>query len=72
MLDDSLGQEKIEIRDKTGSNFIKIDSMQNSISLESATKINIKGQIVEIEAGGMMTVKAGATLTIEGALVKIN
>jgi len=72
ILNDSSGQEKIEIEDKTGNNFIKMDSVQNSISIESTMKLNIKSQVVEIEAGGMMTLKAGATLTIQGALVKIN
>ena len=72
LLDDSSGQEKIEIKDKTGNNSIKMDSVQNAISIESTMKLNIKSQVVEIEAGGMMTLKAGATLTIQGALVKIN
>ncbi len=72
LLDDSSGREKIEITDKTGSNKIIIDSVQNSISLESAMQLKIKAQIIEIEAGAMMTIKAGATLTVQGALVKIN
>lgn len=72
LLDDSSGQEKIEITDKTGSNTIKMDSVQNAISIESAMKMNIKSQMLEIEAQGMMTLKAGGTLTIQGALVKIN
>ncbi len=72
VLDDTSGQEKIEIRDKTDSNFIEIDSVQNSITIESAASLKIKGQTVEIEAGATMTIKAGATLTIEGALVKLN
>jgi phage protein D/phage baseplate assembly protein gpV len=72
LLDDSAGQEKIEIKDKTGNNAIKMDSMQNSIDISSAMKLKIKAQTVEIEAGAMMTVKAGATLTIQGTMVKIN
>jgi uncharacterized protein involved in type VI secretion and phage assembly len=72
VLDDSAGQEKISITDKTEKNLISMDSVQNSISIESAAQLKIKSQIIEIEAGGMMTVKAGATLTVQGALVKIN
>lgn len=72
LLDDTRGGEKIEVVDKTGSNSIKIDSVQNAITIESTMNLKLKGQMVEIEAGGMMTVKAGATLTIQGALVKIN
>jgi len=72
LLDDSAGQEKIEIKDKTGNNVIKMDSVQNSIDITSAMKLKIKAQTVEIEAGAMMTLKSGATLTIQGAIVKIN
>lgn len=72
LLDDSAGQEKIEIIDKTGSNKMTIDSVQNSISIESSTLLKIKAQVIEIEAGATMTIKAGAVLNIQGALVKIN
>ncbi|MEW6181719.1 MAG: phage baseplate assembly protein V [Bacillota bacterium] len=72
LLDDAKGGEKIELVDKTGSNSIKIDSVQNTIAVESAMNLKIKAQMVEIESGGMMTIKAGATLTIKGALVQIN
>jgi uncharacterized protein involved in type VI secretion and phage assembly len=72
VLDDTSGSEKIEITDKSGSNKIVFDSSQNEIAMESAMKLKLKSQTVEIEAGSMMTIKAGATLTIQGALVKIN
>ena len=80
VLDDSQGQENIEVKDKTGNNFVKIDSVRNDITVESAASIKIKSRMIEIEAGAMMTVKAGgalkiesgAILTIQGALVKIN
>ena len=72
ILDDSSGAEKIEIKDKTGSNSIVIDSAQNSMTLESSTKLKIKSQTIEIESGTTMTIKAGATLTIKGSLVQIN
>jgi uncharacterized protein involved in type VI secretion and phage assembly len=72
VLNDSLGEEKIEIIDKSGSNKVVVDSMQNSIDIESGMQLKIKSQIIEIEAGGMMTIKAGGVLTIQGAMVKIN
>jgi len=72
VLDDSAGQEKIEIIDKTGSNSIKIDSVQNSIAIESSMKLSIKSTMIEIESSGMMTIKASGVLTIQGSLVKIN
>ena len=72
VLDDSAGKEKIEIKDKTGNNSIVIDSVQNAITVSSQTKISIKAQMIEIEAGGMMTIKSNANLTIQGAIVQIN
>jgi len=72
LLDDSAGQEKIEIKDRTGKNVIRMDSVQNSMTLSSAMKLDIDAQIIELNAKGTMTLKAGANLTIQGALVQIN
>lgn len=72
LLDDSAGKEKIEIKDKTGNNSILIDSVQNAINISSQMKLSIKATEITIEADGMMTIKAGANLTIQGAMVKIN
>ena len=72
ILDDATGQEKIQIIDKTGSNKIIFDSMMNSIEIESTMKLKIKSQMIEIEAGAMMTIKANGILTIKGSLVQIN
>jgi uncharacterized protein involved in type VI secretion and phage assembly len=71
-LDDTSGKEKIDIKDKTGGNAITIDSHQNTITISSAKKLSIKAQVIDIEAQGTMTLKANATLTIQGTLVKIN
>jgi uncharacterized protein involved in type VI secretion and phage assembly len=71
-LDDTAGSEKIEIVDKTGSNSITIDSVQNSVAINSSMQLKIKATTIEIEADATMTLKAGATLTLQGALVKIN
>lgn len=72
VLDDSAGQEKIEIIDKTGSNKMTIDSVQNSINIESALQLKIKANIVEIEGTASLTLKSSAVLTIQGLPVKIN
>lgn len=64
------GQTKIEI--KSGSNSIKIDSTANSIDISSKLKLGIKAQIIEMEAGGTMTIKSSGVLTLQGSLVKIN
>lgn len=70
VLDDS--SEKIGIKDKSGSNFIVIDSAEGGVTIESTGKLTIKSQKIDIEASGMMNIKAGGNLTIEGSLVKIN
>ena len=66
------GQEKIEIVDKTGGNSIKIDSIQNNVSITSAMQLKIKAKMISIESDTTMAIKAGATIEIQGALVKIN
>jgi len=62
ILDDS-GGGKLEIKDQKGNSII-FNSAQNSISISSQTKVSIEAQMIEI--------KAGATLTLTGGLVKIN
>lgn len=64
MLEDKDGQEKITIQDKTKQNLITIDSVENSI--------NIKANIIEIEATSSLTIKSNGTVTVQGNLVKIN
>ncbi len=72
ILDDSAGGEKIEIVDKTGNNKIVIDSVQNSINMESAMQLTIKANVIEIEGTTSLTLKSNAILTIQGLPVKIN
>lgn len=72
ILDDSSGNEKIEIVDKSGNNKIIIDSVQKSIAMESAMKLTIKANVVEIEGSTSLTLKSNAALTIQGMPVKIN
>jgi uncharacterized protein involved in type VI secretion and phage assembly len=71
-LDDSSGSEKISIVDKSGSNSVEIDSVQNAIAVKSKLKLTIESQIIEIKAGATMKIEAGATMTIKGAIVMIN
>jgi len=72
LLDDTSGQENITVKDKTGNNTIVIDSSQNAITITAQMKLTLKAQTIEIDADTMLTAKAGATLTIQGTLVKIN
>lgn len=72
ILDDTSGSENITIKDKTGNNTIVIDSVQNAISITAQMKLTLQAQTIEIDADTMLTAKAGANLTIQGTLVKIN
>jgi uncharacterized protein involved in type VI secretion and phage assembly len=71
-LDDSNGSARIEIRDSTGANQIIIDSSQNTITIESGVSLRIKSQSIDIEAGASINLRARGTLTLQGALVRIN
>jgi hypothetical protein len=53
-------------------NSVKIESRSGAITLQAATSLALKAPKITIEASGPAEVKAGATLTIKGALVQIN
>lgn len=72
LLDDKSGSARIEIKDSSGSNKIVIEAAQNSLTIESGVSLKIKSQSIDIEAGASMNIKAAGTLTIQGALVRIN
>lgn len=72
LLNDASGAAKIELKDSSGSNKLVIETAQNSITIESGLSLTLKSQTINIEAGASMTLKASSTLTIQGALVRIN
>jgi uncharacterized protein involved in type VI secretion and phage assembly len=72
LLDDSSGSEKLLVEDKSGNNKIEMDSVQGSIAVTAQTKLSLKASMIEVEADTTLNLKAGATLEIQGALVKIN
>lgn len=80
-LDDTDGDEKIEVIDKSGGNKITIKSSDNSISLECTGKMKLHAQggieitsdaDIKINASTTMDVESNATMTIKGATVNIN
>src|SRR5215472_11732275 len=80
-LDDTDGDEKIEIIDKTGGNKITIKSSDNSMSLECTGKMTLHAQAgieitsdtdIKIQANTTMDIESSATMTIKGAMVNIN
>jgi|SRR5687768_12222474 len=72
VMDDKAGSAQIEIKDSSGKNKITINTAGNSITIESGLSLKIKSQTIDIEAGASMNIKASGTLSIQGALVKIN
>lgn len=74
------GHVGISIKDKTGGNFMDINSSDSSItlkctgdlSLEATGNVSIKGMQVDVEAKTTGSFKATAEMEITGALVKIN
>ncbi len=81
-LDDTQGQEKIEIIDKDGAHKIVIDSANKKIQVicdtgdvevkAGAGTVKIEALTVEIKATANMTLEASGTMTIKGATVNIN
>jgi uncharacterized protein involved in type VI secretion and phage assembly len=66
-----LDRTGVTVEDGKG-NKIVIDSNGSSMTIESAAELKIKSQTVSIEAGASLELKASGTLTIQGALVRIN
>jgi uncharacterized protein involved in type VI secretion and phage assembly len=59
VLDDTQGQEKITIQDKTGKNSIEIDSTKNSMA------ITTQGDLT-IDVGGKLTIKSKLDFIMQG------
>lgn len=72
LMDDKTGAAQVQIKDSSGQNQITIKTVGNSITIESGLSLKIKSQTIDIEAGASMNIKASGTLSIQGALVRIN
>lgn len=66
-----LDQDGVIVEDGNG-NKITIETTSSGITVESAVQLKIKSQMISIEAGASLELKASGTLTIQGALVQIN
>jgi len=66
-----LDPDGIVINDDKG-NQIEIKSTPGTLTVKSNTKISIESKVIDIKADASMTLQATGTLTIQGALVKIN
>lgn len=66
-----LDLDGIVIKDDSG-NEIEIKSLPGTITIKSNTKLSIQSKVIDIKADASLTLQASGTLTIQGALVKIN
>jgi uncharacterized protein involved in type VI secretion and phage assembly len=67
----SIDDHGMRLDDKKG-NSVVINSDDGAITVQAAQRLSLKGVQVSIEASGTIDIKAGATLSINGTLVKIN
>ncbi|KQC04765.1 MAG: hypothetical protein APR53_02850 [Methanoculleus sp. SDB] len=72
ILDDTTGNEKIVLVDKTRQNKVTIDSAQNEIRIEAAIQIRITAPNIEIQGSESLTIGANGCIAIQGQIVKIN
>jgi uncharacterized protein involved in type VI secretion and phage assembly len=61
----------IVVQDENG-NLVQIDSSSGTMTLQANGQLNITAASISIQANGTLDLQAGATLTINGALVNIN
>ena len=66
-----LDPDGITISDDSG-NQMEIKSTPGTITIKSNTSISLQSKTIDIKADASMTLQATGTLTIQGALVKIN
>lgn len=72
LMDDTAGSAMVEIKDSSGQNKLTIDTTGGSITIESGLSLKLKSQSIDIDAGASMNIKATGTISIQGALVRIN
>jgi uncharacterized protein involved in type VI secretion and phage assembly len=81
VLDDTDGNEKIEIKDRTGKNSIIWDTAANTIRISTDKdialkapqgKISLDAQEVSLKSSGNTTLEASGTMAVKGATVNIN
>ena len=63
VFDDSSGSEKVTLKDSAGGS-VELDAASKKITIKSSSEIAMEAP--------MITIKADATLTLKGGLVKIN
>ncbi|WP_224245082.1 VgrG-related protein [Hyalangium gracile] len=71
-LDDTQGEEKVILSDKTGKNLILIDSKNNSMSIQVDKDLTIQAQgEISVQSQGNMTLKSQGDLAVDCANLSI-
>ncbi|OJF14216.1 hypothetical protein BG844_11105 [Couchioplanes caeruleus subsp. caeruleus] len=58
--------------DDANNNVVKLSSTSGAIDITAAKQISVKAPTISLEASASMTVKSSGTLTLSGAIVRIN
>jgi len=66
-----IDDDGITVDDGSG-NSLTIDSKGGAITIQAAVSLSLKAPKIELQASGTLDLKAGATASVTGALVKIN
>jgi uncharacterized protein involved in type VI secretion and phage assembly len=67
-----LDDQGVVLEDEQG-NMLRIETNSGAITIESTGQLNLKSQMISIEAGASLEIKApSGTLTLQGAMVQIN
>lgn len=59
------------VQDEKG-NVVKVDSTSGNMTIEAKGQLTIKARTISIQADTTLELKAGATMSIQGAMVNIN
>jgi hypothetical protein len=70
---DSYSTDKLQIRTDDQSVIVEIDKGASAVNVSAAEKLTAKvSDVIDLNCDGDIKIKAGGTVTIEGATVKIN
>ena len=67
----SIKDDEIRLEDDKGNSFV-IQSASGAVTIDAKGSVTIKAPSISIQSTGTLEIKAGATLTLRGALVNIN
>lgn len=67
----TINDDGIRIDDGKGNSLL-IDSQGGQLTVQAAKKLSLKAPAISIESSGTLEIKAGATLTLQGAMININ